>query len=209
MESMDLAPGGTGVISLPPPRIDGKVSVEAALRQRRSVRVYGSGGLTLAEVGQLLWAAQGVTSRNGLRTAPSAGALYPLEAHLIAADVAGLAPGIYRYHTAAHSLVVTLADDDRAALCRAALSQSAIREAPATVILSAVFARTAAKYGQRGEGYVRMEAGHAAQNLYLQATALGLGTVAIGAFDDGAVARALSLPANESPLYIMPVGRLP
>ena len=202
------APGySTEIVQLPQPRFDSGTSVEKALHGRRSVRDYRDEPLTLAEIGQLLWAAQGVTAPGGLRTAPSAGALYPLELSVVAGKVSGLAPGIYRYRPQSHTLRPLLPGDRRGELCDAALRQSAIRKAPASLVFSAVFARTTGKYGERGVRYVYMDHGHAAENVYLQAVALNLGTVVIGAFNDDAVRLAASLPVEEKPLSIMPIGR--
>lgn len=200
---------GPEPISLPAPALDGDWPFEKALQSRRSRRDYRQSPLRVSEVGQLLWAAQGVTDRaSGYRSAPSAGALYPLEVYLAAGDVAGLASGIYRYVPADHALLWLAAGDRRSELCAAAVGQSPVRAAPAVLVFAGVYARTKAKYGERGVRYVQMEAGHAAQNVYLQATCLGLGTVVIGAFDDGQVARILGLPAGEEPLCLLPVGRV-
>lgn len=198
----------TATVQLPQPRLDSGTSVEKALLTRRSVRDYRDEPLTLAEIGQLLWAAQGVTTPGGFRTAPSAGALYPLELYLVAGNTRDLAPGIYRYHPRNHSLTSLLPGDRRGELCAAALNQAAIRKAPVSLVFSALFARTTGKYGERGIRYVHMDHGHAAENVYLQAVALNLGTVVIGAFDDGAVKRVIAMPPEEKPLSIMPVGRL-
>jgi SagB-type dehydrogenase family enzyme len=199
---------GAARVRLPPPRSEGEISLEAVLRTRRSRREYGREPLALGEIGQLLWAAQGVTNRHqGLRAAPSAGALYPLESYVLAGRVTGLPAGVYRYRPEEHLLDRLFEGDRRDSLCRAALSQHSISLAPAVLVFAAVFARTTAKYGRRGIRYVYMDLGHATQNLYLQAESLGLGTVFIGAFDDGAVRRVLDLPAGEEPLAVMPVGR--
>lgn len=194
-------------VALPAPSLDGKVAVERALAQRRSVREFGSEPLSLAAVSQLLWAAQGVTSPSGLRTAPSAGALYPLEVYLVAGAVSGLPPGVYRYDPRRHRLVVASKGDARAGLARAALGQDWLAEAPVTIVLAAVFERTAKKYGKRATRYVHIEVGHAAQNVYLQATALGLGTTMVGAFRDAEVARVVGLPKDARPLGLLPVGK--
>jgi SagB-type dehydrogenase family enzyme len=201
------AAGSTGAFVLPPPRLTGTLSVEEALQARRSVRGYTNEAITLAELGQLLWAAQGITSEPGLRTAPSAGALYPLEVYVVAGNVEGLAPGVYKYQPAKHTLTQVLGGDRRAALWKAALEQAPVRDAPVSLVLTAVHARTAQKYRGRAERYVHIEVGHAAQNVYLQAESLNLGTVAVGAFDDDTLGDALSLPTNERPLYLMPVGK--
>lgn len=190
------------------PEVDytGEMSVEQALVERRSVRDFREQALGLGELGQLLWAAQGITDSQGLRTAPSAGALFPLEVYVIAGNVEGLAPGIYHYHPSTHRLRQVADGDRRAALSQAALGQETLEEAPAVIALSAVYVRTVAKYGERGVRYAHMEVGSVAQNVYLQATALGLGTVFIGAFDDDAVADLLALDEGEAPLCLLPVG---
>jgi len=205
-------------VKLPPPALDGAVPVEKCLAQRRSVREYADAPLTLADVSQLLWAAYGITQpvpnvpqlRGGLRTAPSAGALYPLELDVVAGNVTGLAPGVYRYRPETHDLVLVAAGDKRPALFRAAASQTCVRDAPASIVYSAVFSRNTGKYGDRGrQRYVCMDLGHSAENVYLQCGSLGLGTCAIGAFYDDAVRLVARMTKKEEPLYIMPVGRLP
>jgi SagB-type dehydrogenase family enzyme len=196
-----------GAVALPEVRREGSVSVERALAQRRSVRRYSAEPLSLAEVAQLLWAAQGVTSGEGGRTAPSAGALYPLEVYLIAGDVSGLAPGAYRYDPKRHRLLPHRQGDLREALAERALEQSWVAEAPALLVFSAFPERTARKYGGRAPRYVQIEVGHAAQNVYLQAVALGLGTVMVGAFEDAPLGRVLGLSSGEIPVSLMPVGR--
>ena len=194
-------------ISLPKPTKTSERSLEQLLEQRRSVRAFRKAPLRLAEVGQLLWAAQGISDPRGFRTAPSAGALYPLELYVVAGAVDGLPPAVYHYHPKGHRLVETSDGDRRQALARAALGQSWVRDAAAVVVFAAIFKRTTRKYGNRGVRYVHMEVGHAAQNLFLQAEALGLGTVVVGAFDDEEVNTTLQLPSNMQPLMLMPVGR--
>jgi len=195
------------LIRLPEPRYDSKVSVEHALFSRRSVRHYKNEFLTLSEVSQLLWAAQGITAPRGYRTAPSAGALYPLEVYVVAGKVNNLDEGIYKYKYHDHIMVQTLAGDKRTELSRAALNQGSIQRAPAVLLISAVYERVMRKYGERGIRYVDMEAGHAAQNVCLQAIALGLCTVVIGAFRDNEVKLIANLPTDEEPTYFVPVGR--
>lgn len=202
------APPTTGAaIALAAPRLASDVSVEEALAARRSIREYQSSPLLLSEVGQLLWAAQGITDASGFRTAPSAGATYPLELFLVAGAVEGLDSGIYRYAPQGHELVPISLGDKRAELATAALGQASVRQAPAGLVFAAVYERTSRRYGERAPRYVHMEAGHAAQNVYLQAEALGLGTVVIGAFSDADVQRIVGMRPDEEPLYIMPVGR--
>lgn len=182
-------------------------SLQAALAQRRSVRSYGPQALTLAAVSELLWAAQGVSSDRGWRTAPSAGATYPLELYLVARQVEGLAAGVYRYTPASHAIERTLEHAVGPELNRAAGGQAAVAAAPLVLAIAAVSARTAGRYGSRASRYVAFEAGAASQNLALKAAALGLGTVVVGAFVDAAVAQALQLPAAVMPLVLMPVGQ--
>jgi len=194
-------------IPLPSPQATGPLSVEEALAKRRSVREYRPEPLTMAEVGQLLWAAQGITQPGGYRTAPSAGATYPLEILLLAGSVRDLSPGLYRYRPPEHALVPLLEKDLRIKLAAAALHQSCVKDGAAALVITAIYERTTEKYGQRGLRYVHMEVGYASENIHLQATALGLGTVAVGAFHDDRVQELLNLPANEHPLLIMPVGK--
>jgi SagB-type dehydrogenase family enzyme len=201
-------PGDHRTITLPPPRLDGETSVEAALARRRSVRRYAAGALELAEVAQLLWAAQGVTEPGaGSRAAPSAGARFPLELYVVARDVAGLSAGVHRYRPDGHRLDAVVDGHVEEELCAAALSQPAIRTAPATLVFTSVLSRVTGRYGERAQRYVLVDLGHAAENVYLQAAAVGLATVAVGAFDDAAVKRVLQLGGGEEPLYLMPVGR--
>jgi len=194
-------------IPLPSPRTVSETSVEEALAQRRSVRVYSEANLSLLDVAQLLWAAQGITAPGGGRTAPSAGALYPLELYLAVGAVDGLDTGVYRYWPEKHELAKVKTGDARAALAAAALNQDCVEDAAIDLVFAGVYERTTGRYGDRGIQYVHLEAGHAAQNVYLQAEALELGTVVIGAFDESEVARVLGLEEQSTPLYLMPVGR--
>jgi SagB-type dehydrogenase family enzyme len=194
-------------VTLPEPVYAGDKSVEGLLRQRRSVRDYRDAALPLSDISQLLWAAQGITHAAGLRTAPSAGALYPLELYVVAGNVNDLAAGVYHYQADGHRLARMHRGDQRKPLARAGLAQTWIRDAAAVVVFAAVYDRTTRKYGQRGVRYVHMEVGHAAQNLFLQAEALGLATVVVGAFRDDEVAGVLQLPADVRPLALMPIGR--
>jgi len=201
------SPEQASVINLPEPRYDSDVSIEQSLLNRRSIRSYTGEPLTLQEVSQLLWAAQGITDPGGLRTAPSAGALYPLELYLVVGDVEDLTSGVYRYEPDGHQLVKTMDGDQRAGLAEAALGQSWVEEGAISIVFTGVYERTTGKYGERGIRYVHIEVGHAAQNLCLQATAMGLGVVTVGAFSDEQVTELLNLPEDEQPLYIIPVGR--
>ena len=203
------APGQGGeAIKLPPPAPQGSASVEAALKVRRTVRSFAARGLELAQVSQLLWATDGVSDPRGLRTAPSAGATFPLEIYLVTGErgVAHLAAGLYRYRPLNHSLELSQKGDLRQAVARACLSQAWMAQAPVMVVFAAQFARCTARYGQRGVRYTHMEAGHAGQNLFLQAEALGMGAGIVGAFDDQGLSQVLTLPPDHAPLLVMPVG---
>lgn len=199
--------GNPSSINLPEPHTDAGTSVEQALRLRRSVRTFAEKPLQLSEVAQLLWSAQGITSRDGLRTAPSAGALYPLEIYLVAGSVNDLPVGVWHYLPDNHRLEQLNDTDIRNPLAHAALDQAWIREAAAVVVFAAAYERTTRKYGKRGIRYVHIEAGHAAENLFLQAVSLDLNTVIVGAFRDDAIRNALKLPQDHVPLILMPVGR--
>jgi SagB-type dehydrogenase family enzyme len=188
-------------VALPAAATVGKMSVEEAISKRRSVRRFADKDLTIGQVGQLAWAAQGITEPGrGLRAAPSAGATYPLEMYVVKKE------GVFHYLPQGHKLEQLSDRDHRADLAQAAMGQGSVRGAPVSFVFAAVYQRTRARYGDRAERYVHMEAGHAAENIHLQAVALGLGSVPVGAFDDGEVAKALSLPADQAPIYIIPVG---
>ena len=200
---------GLEIIKLPKPRLSSTVSVEEALLKRRSIRNFKKEPLTLSEVSQLLWSAQGITEESmGLRTAPSAGALYPIEIYIVVGNVINLPPGIYKYNPKNHELVLIMKGDKRKELAISALGQKWIEEGAIVIVISAVYERTTSKYGERGIRYVHMEAGHVSQNIYLQAVALNLGTVAVGAFYDEEVKKLINMQKNENPLYLMPVGRI-
>lgn len=196
-------------VPLPAPETTGDMSVETAIQERESVRRFTSEALTSAEAGQLLWAASGATAdgvTGPTRAAASAGGLYPVESYLVAEHIRGLEPGVYRYLWRSHELEPVRSGRRLGELHEAALRQDAVRRAPAAVVIAADYQVTARRYGERGtERYVHMDAGHAAQNLHLQARALGLGSVPIGAFSDRQLRRALGI--DTTPLYIIPVGR--
>lgn len=195
----------TTLIQLPSPETKGKISVEEALAKRRSIRSYQSTPLSIKELGQLLWSAQGITANWGGRTTPSAGATYPLEIYVAAGNVEGLEPGLYHYIPSSHKLEMVSKGDIRDKLCTACFGQQSVRRAPATIIIAADFSRTKKRYSERGTMYVHIEVGHAGENIYLQAESLGLGTVAIGAFSDELLKDLLKI--KEEPLYVMPAGK--
>lgn len=195
-----------GILKLPAVAPERDTCLRQILQQRRTHRGFGSRPLSLDQVAQLLWAAQGISSDEGLRTAPSAGALYPLEVHLVAARVNGLPAGHYRYDPMQQTLRNANRGDLSGHIVEAALGQAWIAQAPAIFIISAVESRTTHKYGRRGVRYVHMEAGNVGQNLLLQATALGLVAATVGAFDDRQLQQVLEIPEDERPLLILPVG---
>ena len=190
-------------IQLPQPATKGKISLEEAISKRRSQRNFARKDLGLEQISQLLWSAQGITAKKGnfsFRAAPSAGALYPMEIYLLSKD------GLYHYLPEGHQLEQLSQGDLRNSLSNSALGQASISQAPVSIVICAVYARITSKYGERGIRYSHIEAGHIAQNMHLEAVALGLGSVPIGAFDDSQVKKVLSLPKDEEPLYIIPVG---
>ncbi|MCE5345208.1 MAG: SagB/ThcOx family dehydrogenase [Bacteroidales bacterium] len=201
--------------TLPSPKLKGTITVEEALSKRRSHRSYLKTKISAEDLSQILWAAYGISkpldgypqTRGGLRTVPSAGALYPLEIYVLIRNVEGIEPGVYKYFSQSHKITCVITKDMKEELSLAALNQKMIHVAPVCLLISAVFSRTTQGYGDRGrERYVYMEAGHSAQNIYLEAEALHLGTCSIGAFNDDEVKKVIQLPDEEEPLYIMPVG---
>ncbi len=199
------AAAAPAAVPLPAPRKDGSVSVEAALSARRSVRAYARRPLTLAEVGQLLWAAQGITGPDGKRTAPSAHHLYPLELALVAQDVEGLPRGAYRYLPARHALEPLAPARDGEALLARATSQAPVHAAPAVFVFAAVYERMDA--GARRRTWTDLEAGLATENLLLETVALGLGAVVVGGMDPAAVRDAVRFKGQEEAIVLVPVGR--
>ncbi|UCG51349.1 MAG: SagB/ThcOx family dehydrogenase [Candidatus Latescibacterota bacterium] len=205
---MNDRPNPSEIVKLPDPVHDSGMSLESALRKRRSVREYAKEPLTLPEVSQLLWSAQGVTDRvEGLRTVPSAGALFPLEVYLVAGQVTDLPSGVYKYRPRGHDMLHISGGDKRRDLASAAIRQSCVGRGAIVIVLSAVYERVTSTYGTRGIMYVDNEVGLAAENVCLQAVAMNLGTVYVGAFDDRRVKKILGMPGNERPRCLLPVGR--
>lgn len=199
-DSKMKVPTGEEIIKLPAPVLVGKMSVEEALVKRSSVREFSREELSLQDITQLLWAAQGITRTWGARTAPSAGALYPLEIYLV------LPQGVFRYEPKNHQLVRHIQGNVIGKLAQAALGQGCVRNAPGIIVIAAVYERTERKYGPRAERYVKIEVGHTAQNVLLTAVSRGLVAVPVGAFQDERIREVLSLPLNHDPLYLIPVG---
>lgn len=199
----------TEPVKLPHPNFKGDMSLEEAIYNRRSIRDYQSQPLSLTQLSQLLWAAQGSTDKGGGRTVPSAGATYPLEIYVATGHetVEGLKAGIYHYQAANHSLIEHTEGDVREQLAEAALDQDFVATCPVNMIVCAIFSRTTGRYGPRGQRYIYMEAGHIGQNVSLEAVSLGLATVMIGAFQDKRLSNALNLEEHIEPLYIIPIGK--
>ena len=203
------------IYTLPVPDFKGSRPFEEVLSQRRSRRSFSGSAVSVEEISQILWAANGLSEApdhpqrgRELRTAPSAGATYPLEVYLLAGNITGIDPGVYRHRPSGHSLIMVNNRDIKTEMASAAFDQDMIETAPACLFFSSVYDRSTKVYGRRGsERYICMDLGHAAQNVYLQAEALHLGTCAIGAFNDHAAARLMQLADHETPLYIMPIGR--
>jgi SagB-type dehydrogenase family enzyme len=196
-------------IKLPPPVFKSNVSIEEALLKRRSVRRYNDDSLGLQDISQLLWAAQGITEElGGGRTAPSAGALYPLELYVVNGSISLLSPGVYHYLPVPHSLLQIATGDLRKSLTAAASMQGALNRGAAIIVIAAAYKRTTRKYDERGIRYVQLEAGHAAQNICLQAVSLHIGTVTMGSFKDSLVKNIVHLPNDVDPLYLMPIGKI-
>lgn len=196
----------TEVIKLPEVNLKGKLSLEETLKERKSRRSYLKSELRIDEISQLLWAAQGINRNDGKRTAPSAGALYPLEFYLLIGDVKNLNVGLYQYDPMNHSLIIKNNKNLIPSLTSA--MQQFVTNGAAIIIITGVYERTTQKYGERGIRYVHMDVGFACQNIYLQAESLGLGTVYMGAFNDNLLSDILQLPKNHKPLGVMPVGRV-
>ncbi len=194
------------LIELPSLVKEGEESLEEVISERRSIRNYQDEPLTLKEVSQILWAAQGITDpASNFRAVPSAGALYPLSIYINASNVEGLDSGLYQYLVDDHKLSLKTENNLKDKIYNAALQQSSIKESGVTLIIAADYEITEARYDDRAERYVHMEAGHAGQNIYLQTTTLGLGTVAIGAFNDDEMKDILGI--EKEPIYIFPVGK--
>jgi len=205
-----MSSNASQTIKLPHIQESGPVSVEKAIKDRRSVRSYKKESLTLQELSQLLWAAQGITDKSReLRAAPSAGALYPLELYVVVGNVEGLHPGVYKYAIGKHELTKICDGNKRNQLMGAALSQSCVGDAPASIVICGIYERISRKYGKkRAPQYVYIEVGAVAENLYLQGRALNIGTVFVGAFDDAQVQRIIEAQSDEKPLAILPVGKI-
>lgn len=202
----ELYPQGKSNIKLPDPKTKGEISLEETLNNRRSKRKFKPRQLKIEEVSQLLWAAQGITKDGFFRTTPSAGSMYGLEVYLVAGMVTGLDAGIYKYKPKTNELELVRQGDFRYELADAALAQLFVEKAPVTIIIAAVYERLENKYTDKGVPYAHLEAGHAGQNIYLQAVALNLGTCAVASFVPTDIKKLVNMPDNEEPIYLFPVG---
>ncbi|MFO8053298.1 MAG: SagB/ThcOx family dehydrogenase [Candidatus Omnitrophota bacterium] len=197
-------------IQLPQPEHKGDLSVEEAIFNRQSRRSFKDAPLKLPEISQILWAAGGKnvdTATGPSRTFPSAGGIYPQQFYLSANKISGLDQGIYRYSWSKHQLILIKKGNYSQQLSAAALGQQVVTQAPATIIITALYEKTTQKYGQRGEKYVLIDTGFAGENIYLQSESLGLATVAVGAFSEQEVSKILDLETTQTPLLIMPIGK--
>lgn len=202
-----LRPLEGGRIALPPPETAGDVPVETCLATRRSVRDYAAAPVNLKELGQLLWAMQGVSGLGGLRTCPSAGAVYPLRTYVLAGRVDGAPAGLYEYDADQHAIAALWRGDKRRQLSAAAFGQDCVEQAAVAAVLTSDYRRIVRELGERGRYLTHVEAGHAGQNWLLEATALGLGAIGLGRFEPDIVAELLRLPGEEEPLYLLLAGR--
>ena len=193
-------------IRLPAPAVEGTVSLEETLAKRRSVRSFENTPVPLAALGQILWAAQGITlPEKGYRTAPSAMSSYPLRVYAVVESVADLPPGLYAYQPEEHALLPVFSGPAKER-AMTAVRQPWILSAPVVLIITGRYEQLEKAFGDAARFCVDAETGHASQNVYLQATALGLGTVSAGGVDGEALKEAFSIPVEETPLYAMPLG---
>jgi SagB-type dehydrogenase family enzyme len=181
-------------------------TLQEVFTRRRSIRDYSEKPLTLDQTARLLWAAQGVTGLGGLRTAPSAGAIYPLRTYLLAFQIKDLPKGLYRYEPDAHELCTLGRGDRRKRMVRAADGQECANQCAAMVVLAADLRRMTREYGDAAQTLALLEAGHIAQNLLLAATALGLGAICLGKTDNTLIHQILELPDTETPFYLLLAG---
>lgn len=196
------------IISLPSPSFKGKISVEEAIKARRTNRDFGTSPLNLNQLSQILWAAYGITGKDGFKkSVPSAGALYPMDIIIVVGKkaVIGLKEGVYLYNSSSHALIRIKNGDKRKDLAKACLYQMWIAEAPVVIVMIGVYERCTKKYGKRGVRYTHIEAGHIGQNIFLQTEALGLKAGIVGAFSDEEIKKILNLKQG-IPLLVMPIG---
>jgi SagB-type dehydrogenase family enzyme len=201
----------SNIILLPSPTLKGSVSVEEAINMRRTKREFSEGSLTIEEWGQILWAAQGITLNGDMkkRTAPSAGALYPLDIYLVLSKSAmgPLKAGVFHYLPLKHALKPISDKDFTKEVAKISLYQYWMAETPGMILITAEYSRITGKYGDRGIRYAHIEAGHVAQNCFLQAESLKLNLGIVGAFEDENLIDLLPIPKRHEPILILPIGR--
>ena len=204
-KSYENSPG----IKLPSP-VDSDMNLETSIRKRKSVRSFSDRGFTLEQLARILLTADGLTQkRSGFhrRSAPSGGALYPLEIYVVVQNVESLKPGLYHFQVRDSSLELMREGDFGNEIHEAANHQDAVGDSPVTLVITSRFDRITQKYADRGYRYAYIEAGAVCQNVYLQATALKMGTVAVGAFNDDATNKLIEVDGvHEAALLIMPIG---
>ena len=209
VKKIPLKQKGGGRMQLPDPTTDGDVSLERTIHQRRTIRSFNGKALTLKQLSQLFWAAQGITESRGFkRAAPSAGALYPMDIYGAVGGgcIETLNPGVYLYEPATHSFSLIQKGDSRRDIAMASLGQMWMSYAPITLVITAEYSRIMGKYGQRGVRYAMIEAGHIGQNIFLQSQAIGLKAGIVGAFEDQKVIHVMGIKDTHEPLLLMPVG---
>lgn len=193
---------------LPAAALGAEVTLRRTLEARRSTRDFSTSPLRLDQLAALLWAAQGITSPGGLRTAPSAGAIYPLRSYFLSFRVQGLAAGFYGYDVEARSLTMLAAGNKQAHLVKACSDQQCVQECAGALLLTAWYGRVRREFGALAEKLVAIEAGHIGQNWHLQASALALGSLSLGNFDATALKMLLPIPQDEEPIYLLLAGRV-
>ena len=206
---VDGTAGKERQMNLPKPRLKGEISVEQAIKHRRTIRSYLSKPLTLEQFSQIFWAAQGITEDRGYkRSAPSGGALYPMDIYAVVGDnaVKELKAGIYHYEPHQNAVLLITEGDLRKDVARTAFSQMWMAGAPLYLVITSEYSRITSKYGTRGKRYAMIEAGHVGQNIFLQAEALGLRAGIVGAFHDNDLIRVMKSSRSHEPLLILPVG---
>ena len=207
-----LAVGQVGKqIDLPKPTTKGTMSFEEATSKRRATRAFTADPLTLAQVSQIMWAAQGITTTSGpaKRTVPSAMAMYPLTVYVVVGEgkVTDLPAGVYKYVTDGHKLELVRDGDHHADVVAAAMNQNSVQTAPITVVIAADSAKMKERFKERADSFVNIEVGAAGQNIQLESVCLGLASVTAGMFDPAKLREAVGAPDSQVPLYILPIGK--
>ena len=196
------------VTNLPEPNLQSNFSLEQALKQRRSRRDFSDNPISLNQLSQVLWAAYGITKEPIYKTAPSAGAIYPMTIYVSTCKVKNMENGFYRYIPETHSLKLIDDNNYKKIIYKLGYRQNCLKNPAFTILMAANFNKIENRYGNKAKRYTFMEAGHISQNIYLQVESLGLGTVAVGAFNEASMNKNLPVKAEENIIYIMPIGNL-